>query len=71
MWHAKGALLNKTGKETQFKFYKVMAMPALLYGSETWVINQRHCNSIIDAAMTYLRSVAQLTDFEMITSGKS
>ena len=31
----KGTLGRKTGKETQLNFYKVMAVPTLLYGSET------------------------------------
>jgi hypothetical protein len=29
--------LKKTRTDTQIKFYKVVARPALLYGSETWV----------------------------------
>ena len=29
-------LKNKTRKETQPKFYKIMATPTFLYGSETW-----------------------------------
>jgi hypothetical protein len=30
-------LKNKTRKEKRLKFYKTMAIPALMYGSETWV----------------------------------
>ena len=30
--------LKKTRIDTQMKFYKVVARPTLLYGSETWVI---------------------------------
>ena len=29
-------LKGKTRPETQLKFYKVMAVPTLLYGSEIW-----------------------------------
>jgi type IV secretory pathway VirB4 component len=29
-------LKNKTRKETRLKFYKAMAIPALMYGSEIW-----------------------------------
>ena len=29
--------LKKTRKDTQMKVYKVVAIPSLLYGSETWV----------------------------------
>ena len=31
---------NKRRKETQIKFYKTMAIPTLLYCSETWVIKK-------------------------------
>ena len=27
-------------KETKFKFYKVMAVPVLLYGSENWTLTK-------------------------------
>jgi hypothetical protein len=29
--------LNKPGRDTQTEFYKVVARPTPLYGSETWV----------------------------------
>ena len=29
------------GTKKQLKFYKVMAVPALLYGSEKWVFKKR------------------------------
>jgi hypothetical protein len=32
---------KKTHKETQMKFYKVVARPSLLYCSETWVTMKR------------------------------
>jgi hypothetical protein len=32
-------LTNKARKDTQIRFYKVMATPVLLYGSETWPLN--------------------------------
>jgi len=34
--------LKKTRTVTQMKFYKVVARPSLLYGSETWVTTKRH-----------------------------
>ena len=34
--------LKKTRTDTQMKFYKVVARPSLLYGSETWVTVKRH-----------------------------
>jgi len=33
--------LKKTHTDTQMKFYKVVARPSLLYGSETWVTTKR------------------------------
>jgi len=33
--------LKKTRTDTQTKFYKVVARPSLLYGSETWVTTKR------------------------------
>ena len=37
---------NKTRKETQIKFHKVMAVPTLRYGSETWVLIQKYQSSL-------------------------
>jgi hypothetical protein len=34
-------LKTKTRKETNLKFYKIMAVPALLYVSETWTLRER------------------------------
>jgi hypothetical protein len=34
--------LKKTRTDTQMKFYKVVARPTLLYGSETWVSEARY-----------------------------
>ena len=33
-------LKNKVRKETMLKFYKVMSLPTITYGSETWTINK-------------------------------
>jgi hypothetical protein len=32
---------KKTRKETNLKFYKIIAVPVLLYGSETWTLRKR------------------------------
>jgi hypothetical protein len=39
-------LKKKTRKETNLKFYKIMAVPVLLYGSETWTPRNRNWNRI-------------------------
>jgi len=48
--------LKKTRTETQMKFYKVVARPSLLYGSETWVTTQRDMTRLEAAEMRFLRS---------------
>jgi hypothetical protein len=39
------------------KFYKVVARPSLLYGSETWVTTERGMTRLEAAEMRLLRSV--------------
>ena len=39
------------------KFYKVVARPTLLYGSETWVSTKRDMTRLEAAEMRFLRSV--------------
>jgi hypothetical protein len=50
-------LKGKATKEMQVKFYKVMAVPTLLYGNEVWITNQKQQNLITLAEMKFLRSV--------------
>jgi len=42
---------NKTRKETQFKFYKVKLLLALLYGSKSWTIKRKDISKIHSAEM--------------------
>jgi len=39
------------------KFYKVVARPTLLYGSETWITTKRNMARLEAAEMHFLRSV--------------
>jgi hypothetical protein len=50
-------LKTKTRKETNVKFYKIMAVPVLLYGSETWTLRKRDWNRTQTAEMKYLRTL--------------
>lgn len=50
-------LKNRARKETQLKFYKTVAAPALTYGSETWTIKTNQGNRIQAAEMKFLRRV--------------
>ena len=58
--------LNKTRTETQMKFYKVVARPSLLYGSETWVTTQRDMTDVEAAETRFLRSVTGYTRLDKI-----
>ena len=54
--------LKKTRTDTQMKFYKVVARPAPLYGSETWVTMTRDMTRLEAAEMRFLRSVKDTQD---------
>jgi hypothetical protein len=47
-------------------FYKVMALPVLLYGSETWAIETKDMSKIQATEMRYLRSVEGCTKLDHI-----
>jgi hypothetical protein len=48
------------------KFYKVVARPTLLYGSETWVTTKRDMTRLEVAEMRFLRSVKRYTRLDKI-----
>ena len=43
---------------TQIKFYKVMAVPVLMYGSENWSLNRSDKRKIEAAEMRFLTPMA-------------
>jgi hypothetical protein len=49
---------GKVRKETSLRFYKIMAIPTLLYGSECWTLTKRQKSRLEAAEMRILRSVA-------------
>jgi hypothetical protein len=57
----KRTLINKTRKDIQLKFYKVMAVPVLLYGCENWVLNTVDRRKTETAETKFLRRVAGYT----------
>jgi hypothetical protein len=57
----KRTLTNKTRKDTQLKFYKVMVVPTLLYGYEIWALNRSGKRKIETAEMRFLRHDAGYT----------
>lgn len=61
-------LRRKARKETMLKFYKVLAIPTLVYGSEVWVIGKKEEQSITTAEMRFLRSVKGCTRRDMFSN---
>jgi len=49
---------KKTHKKTRIKLYNTVALPFLLYGSETWTIKARDARRITAAKMKYMRRTA-------------
>jgi hypothetical protein len=49
---------QKALKKTRIKLYNTLALPVLLYGSETWTIKARDASRITAAEMKYMRRTA-------------
>jgi hypothetical protein len=45
---------KKILKKTRIKFYNTLALPVLLYGSETWTVKVRDTRRITAAEMKYM-----------------
>jgi len=52
---------QKPLKKTRIKLYNTLALPVLLYGSETWTIKARDARRITAAEMKYMRRTAAYT----------
>jgi len=52
---------QKTLKKTIIKLYNTLALPVLLYGSETWTVKARDARRITAAEMKYMRRTAGYT----------
>ena len=52
---------KKTLKKTRIKLYNTLALPVLLYGSETWSIKASDARRITAAEMKYMRRTAGYT----------
>jgi hypothetical protein len=50
------------------KFYKFVAKPTLLYGSETWVTTKRYMTRLEAEEMPFLRSVKGYARLDKIRS---
>jgi hypothetical protein len=51
-------MVNRAQKETILKFYKVLALPALLHGSEYCTLTKQQLQENKSSEMRFLRSVA-------------
>jgi hypothetical protein len=49
---------QKSLKKTRTKLYNTVALPVLLYGSETWAIKARDARRITAAEVKYIRKTA-------------
>ena len=49
---------KKTLKKTRIKLYNTLALPVLLYGSETWTFKARDARRITAAEVKYMRRTA-------------
>ena len=49
---------QKTLKKTRIKLYNTLALPVLLYGSETWTLKARDARRITATEMKYMRRTA-------------
>jgi hypothetical protein len=59
---------KKTLKKTRIKLYNTLALPVLLYGSETWTVKARDARRITAAEMKYMRTAGYTsTDYKTNT----
>ena len=68
MWRTIRKHLKRTRTDNQMKFYKVVAGPSPLYGSETWITTKRDMTHLEAAEMRFLRSVTGYTRLDEIRS---
>ena len=60
----------KTLKKTRTKLHNTLALPVLLYGSETWTIKARDTRRITAAEMKYMRTAGYTrTDYKTNIKG--
>jgi hypothetical protein len=61
-------LKNKTRKETRLKFYKTMAIPALMYWSEIWVPTKRVQTRTQSTEINFLQKTKGCTKLDHISN---
>jgi hypothetical protein len=53
--------LEKKKTEIQVRMHNVLRKPAMMYGSDTWVLRSQDCRVIETSQMRFLRAVAGVT----------
>jgi len=53
---------KKNLKKTRIKLYNTLALPVLLYGSETWTVKARDARRITAAEMKHVRTAGYTWD---------
>ena len=61
--------LKQTGTDSQIKWYKAVARPTVLYGSERWVTTRRDMTGLEAAETRFLRNVKGYTRLDKVRSG--
>jgi len=61
---------QKTLKKTPIKLHNTLALPVLLYGSDTWTVKVRDARRITAAEMKYLRRTAGYTGTDYRTNAQ-
>jgi hypothetical protein len=56
-----------TEKETLLMFYKVTAVPVLMYGSESWIPKKRELSKIQVSEMRFLRYIKDCRYIDQVT----
>jgi hypothetical protein len=54
--------------ELQVRMHNVLSKPAMMYGSETWILRPQDCRRIETSQMRFLRTVAGVTLRDRIRS---
>jgi hypothetical protein len=59
-------LKNKARTDTQLKFYKTMAVPTVMFGSETWTDTKKGYSKVQAAEMKFLRRIKGVTRLDRL-----
>jgi hypothetical protein len=61
VWNNSKNAKNRTIKDAQTTFYKVIGAPMLMYGTENWALNRSERKKIETAGMRFVRHLSGYT----------